>query len=159
MTSFPHSHSHHSFLDVSNVKDVSAKWERSNTSPEIYYMCWNQMESAHSSQQRVTAVTPAQHKKQSPLPSMGTGLDWCLQPPTLCAPAAIRFNHPHLALPSSHWPWLFLKLLLLSVLPVVAGGDIKATAGQRRAFLTLALSFISLLHRPVSGNEKISQYR
>lgn len=63
-------------------------------------------------------------------------------------PAAVRFNHPHLAPPGFHWLWLFLKLLLLSILPAVAGGDIKAAAGQRRAFLTLAPSFISPLHRP-----------
>lgn len=78
----PHSHNHESLLDVSNVKDVSAKWERSNMSADIYYMCWNQMEATHSSQQRVTEVTPVPHKKQLPLPSMGTGLDWCLQRPT-----------------------------------------------------------------------------
>lgn len=49
---------------------------------DIYYMCWNQMEVTHSSQHRVTAVTPVPHKKRLSLLSMDTGLDWCLQRPT-----------------------------------------------------------------------------
>lgn len=37
--SLTHTQNCDSVLDVSDVKDVSAKWERSNMSPDIYYMC------------------------------------------------------------------------------------------------------------------------
>lgn len=85
---------HGSLLDVPDMKDVSAKWERSNTSPDIYYMCWNQMEGTHSSQHRVTAVTPVPHKKRLSSPSVNAGLGWCLQQQPWVSPAASRLNHP-----------------------------------------------------------------
>lgn len=78
----PQTYNCDSLLDVPNVKDVSSKWERSNTSPDIYYMYCNQMEATHSSQYPVIEVTPVPHKKCLPLPSMATGL-CCLQQQTL----------------------------------------------------------------------------
>lgn len=104
---------HGSLLDVPDMKDVSAKWERSNTSPDIYYMCWNQMEGTHSSQHRVTAVTPVPHKKRLSSPSVNAGLGWCLQQQPWVSPAASRLNHPPHP-PSAPlrstwllWLWLF----------------------------------------------------
>ena len=70
-------------LDLHLVKDVSGKWERSNTSPEIYCVYRKQMEATHSSRGAVTAVTPVAHKKVLSPPSMPTGLGRCLQQPTL----------------------------------------------------------------------------
>lgn len=148
---------HGSLLDVPDMKDVSAKWERSNTSPDIYYMCWNQMEGTHSSQHRVTAVTPVPHKKRLSSPSVNAGLGWCLQQQPWVSPAASRLNHPPpspFSPPSLHLAPLtvviFFKKNFFSFINTFyssAQGDIKTTAGQRRAFLTLAPSFISLLHR------------
>lgn len=134
--------------------------ERGQTRVQIFITCAETRWSQHIHHRNVSLRLHPLNIKSSPLsPAWALASTGVYSHQRWCAPAAIHFNHPHLALPSSHWLWLFLKLLLLSVLPVVAGGDIKATAGQRGAFLTLALSFISLLHRPVSDNEKISQYR
>lgn len=108
------------------------------------------MEATHSSQQGVTEVTPVPHKEAAPFfPAWAPASTGVYSDQLWVGPGADRLNHSHLAPPGSHRAWLFLKLLLLSILPAVKlGGDIKAAAGQRRAFLTLAPSFISPLHRP-----------
>lgn len=59
-------HNCESPLDVPKVKDVSGKWERSNTSMDIYYMHCNQMEAAHPSNRAVTLVTNVSHKNTLP---------------------------------------------------------------------------------------------
>lgn len=118
------------------------------------------MEATHSSQHHVTEVTPVPHKKWLPLPSMGTGLDWCLQRPTfgrVRQPVALII--PTSLLPAPPTVLIFLNFGFYQYYFLCSWGDIKATAGQSRAFLTLAPSFISTLHRGVSDNEKISQYR
>lgn len=147
----PHLHPRpQSLLDIPDVKDVAAKWERSNMNTDIYYMCWNQMEAKHSSQHHVTEVTPAPHEKPVPLPSVSAGLCRCLQQPGL---PALQQPAAALMIPTSPRPAVtergyFSKLLLLSIFLLGGCGDIKAAAGRRRAFLTLAPSFISLFHRP-----------
>lgn len=162
---------HGSLLDVPDMKDVSAKWERSNTSPDIYYMCWNQMEGTHSSQHRVTAVTPVPHKKRLSSPSVNAGLGWCLQQQPWVSPAASRLNHPPppspFSPPSLHLAPLtvviFFKkktFFLLSILSTLQLREIlKPQQGKEGRFWHLlphlSVSFIG----PVSDNEKISQYR
>lgn len=93
------------------------------------------MEVTHSSQHRVTEVTPVTHKKRLALPSMGTGLDWCLQRPTLgwvrqpvalIIPASLRLAPLTVV--------IFKTFAFINTLCSVVGGDIKATAGQKRRF-------------------------
>lgn len=68
-------------------------------SPDIYYMCRNQMEAPHSSQQRVTEVTCLPHEKRLPLPSMNAGLSihneqtlcWSRVHPSICLSPTVFF--------------------------------------------------------------------
>lgn len=99
--------------------------------------------------EHVTEVTPAPHEKPASPPSVSPGLCRCLQQPGLPAlkqPAALMIpTSPRLAVTDQGY---FSKLLLLSIFLLGGCGDIKVAAGRRRAFLTLAPSFISLFHRP-----------
>ena len=94
------------------------------------------MEATHSSQQGVTEVTPVPHKEAAPFfPAWAPASTGVYSDQPWVGPAAGRLNHSHLAPPGSHRAWLFLKLLLLSILPAVKLGEIlKPRQGREGRF-------------------------